>query len=278
MLTHTFCHLPGVGPATERSWWNQGTLSWTDFLEHKPSPMSGQRHRFLARELEESLHHLQSGQALYFADRLPKSEMWRLFTSFADSLAYVDIETTGGLDGLDHITSMAAYDRRQVHTFIHGLNLEQAADLLNQTQLLVTYNGACFDLPYLRRELNISLCSAHIDLRFLLAKLGFGGGLKGCERQLGMHRGELDGFDGYLAVLLWHGYQSLKDSRYLHTLLRYNCEDVINLDVLMVEAWNRKLAQLPRTFSHLALERPAPFPNPFPLHQEILDAVRAGVF
>lgn len=278
MLTHTFCHLPGVGPATERSWWNQGIVTWNEFLARKPSPMSTKRHLVLGHELEESLHHLQSGQAAYFAARLSKSEMWRLFTSFTDSLAYVDIETTGGLDGLDHITSIAVYDRRYVHTFVHGRNLEQAADILNQTQLLVTYNGACFDLPYLQRELNIPNWSAHIDLRFLLANLGFRGGLKGCERQLGINREELDGFDGYLAVLLWHGYQTHQDARYLNTLLRYNCEDVINLDLLMTEAWNRKLAQLPSAFSHLVQEQPAPFPNPFPLHHEILEAVRARVF
>lgn len=278
MLTHTFCHLPGIGPATERSWWKQGIVTWDDFLSRKPGQMSAKRHLLLGHELEESLDHLQSGRAAYFAARLPKSEMWRLFKSFADSLAYVDIETTGGLNGLDHITSIAAYDRTQVHTFIHGCNLEQAADLLHQTQLLVTYNGACFDLPYLRRELNIPLPPAHIDLRFLLAQLGFRGGLKGCERQLGIHREELDGFDGYLAVLLWRDYQIYYDQRYLDTLLRYNSEDVINLDLLMTEAWNRKLTQLPNTFAHLALEQPPHFPNPFPLHPEILESIRAKVF
>ncbi len=273
MLTYTFCHLPGVGPATEKSWWKQGIASWDDFLSCKPRHMSAKRHLFLSHELEEDFDRLQSGQAAYFAARLPKSEMWRLFKSFADNLAYVDIETTGGLNGLDHITSIAVYDRKQVHTFVHGCNLEQTADLLHQTQLLVTYNGACFDLPYLRRELNIPLPPAHIDLRFLLAQLGFRGGLKGCERQLGIHREELDGFDGYLAVLLWRDYQIYKDQRYLNTLLRYNCADVIHLDQLMIEAWNRKLAQLPLPIAHLGLPPPAPFPNPYPLHPEILDAM-----
>ena len=273
MLTYTFCHLPGVGPATEKSWWKQGIASWDDFLSCKPGNMSAKRHLFLSHELEEAFDRHQSGQADYFAARLPKSEMWRLFKSFADNLAYVDIETTGGLNGLDHITSIAAYDRTQVHTFVHGCNLEQTADLLHQTQLLVTYNGACFDLPYLRRELNIPLPPAHIDLRFLLAQLGFRGGLKGCERQLGIHREELDGFDGYLAVLLWRDYQIYKDQRYLNTLLRYNCADVIHLDRLMIEAWNRKLAQLPLPVAHLNLLPPAPFPNPYPLHPEILDAM-----
>lgn len=278
MLTHTFCHLPGIGLNTEKRWWDQGILTWEDFLVRKPSRMSANRHQFLAQEVENSLYRLESGQAAYFSARLPKSETWRVFASFTHSLAYVDIETTGGLNGLDHITTIAAYDRTQVHTFVHGRNLEQAADLLIQPQLLITYNGSCFDLPYLRRELGLPTPAAHIDLRFVLASLGLKGGLKGCERQLGLDRGELDGFDGYLAVLLWHGHQTHQDTRYLHTLLRYNCEDVLNLDALMIEAWNRKLDLLPFSGSHLRLPPPQTLSNPFPLHPEILDRIRSVVF
>jgi len=277
MLTHTFCHLPGIGLNTEKRWWDQGILTWEDFLVRKPSRMSANRHRSLAQEIEDSQYHLESGQAAYFSARLPKSETWRVFAAFTHSLAYVDIETTGGLNGLDHITTIAAYDRTQVHTFVHGRNLEQAADLLVQPQLLITYNGSCFDLPYLRRELGLPPPAAHIDLRFVLASLGLKGGLKGCERQLGLERGELDGFDGYLAVLLWHGHQTYQDTRYLHTLLRYNCEDVLNLDVLMTEAWNRKLDMLSFSGSHLHLPPPQPLSNPFPLHPEILDRFRSVV-
>lgn len=274
MLTHTFCHLPGIGPATERTWWTQGWLTWEDFISSRPSRMSAKRHQKLAQELEESMNRLEAGDAAYFASRLPKAEMWRLFASFAHTLAYVDIETTGGLHGLDHITTIAAYDRTQVHTFVHGHNLEHAADFLTQPQLLITYNGSCFDLPYLHREVGLPAPAAHIDLRFLLASVGLRGGLKGCERQVGIDRGELDGFDGYLAVLLWHGYQTLQDIRYLHTLLCYNCEDVINLELLMIEAWNRKVARLPLGLSHLSRDRPEPFLNPYPQHPEILDAFR----
>jgi hypothetical protein len=278
VLTHTFCHLPGIGPATEKSWWTQGLLTWEEFLNTRPSRMSAKRHQILATELETSMNQLDAGNAAYFAARLPKAEMWRLFASFDHTLAYVDIETTGGMNGLDHITTIAAYDRRQVHTFVHGHNLEKVEDFFTQPQLLITYNGSCFDLPYLHREMVFPGPAAHIDLRFLLASVGLRGGLKGCERQLGLDRGELDGFDGYLAVLLWHNYQTLQDIRYLHTLLRYNCEDVINLDLLMTEAWNRKLAQLPPTLSHLTRIWPERFPNPYPRHPEILDAFRPAAF
>ena len=36
---------------------------------------------------------------------------------------------------------------------------------------------------------------AQIDLRYVLYSLGYRGGLKGCERQLGMDRGNLSDID-----------------------------------------------------------------------------------
>ena len=38
MLTHTFCHLPGVGPRTEARLWNAGALSWECLLGDHPYP------------------------------------------------------------------------------------------------------------------------------------------------------------------------------------------------------------------------------------------------
>ena len=33
MLTATFIHAPGVGPATEQALWAQGVGSWADYQE-----------------------------------------------------------------------------------------------------------------------------------------------------------------------------------------------------------------------------------------------------
>ena len=40
-----------------------------------------------------------------------------------------------------------------------------------------------------------------------MSSLGYRGGLKGCEKCLGLDRAELDGVDGYFAVLLWNEYR-----------------------------------------------------------------------
>jgi len=56
----------------------------------------------------------------------------------------------------------------------------------------------------------IELNQVHIDLRYVLRSLGYTGGLKGCEKQAGIDRGNLEGVDGYFAVLLWTIIKEIK--------------------------------------------------------------------
>jgi hypothetical protein len=92
--------------------------------------------------------------------------------------------------------------------------------------------------------------------------LGFKGGLKGCERQLGLDRGDLKDIDGFFAVLLWGEYQRTGDQKALDTLLAYNIQDTINLETLIVTAYNMKLKETPFYESH-CIEEPTLPGNPF---------------
>jgi hypothetical protein len=271
MLKNTFCHLPGIGPKKERLLWSQGLLTWDEVLNRASSLPEKFRH--LEGQIARSQAELERGNCRFFGDQLPKNESWRLFETFRERTAYVDIETTGRGGGLDHITTIALYDGSRVKTYVCGDNLEDFADDILDYQLLVTFNGSCFDVPFLKRELCSELPPAHIDLRFLLASLGIRGGLKRCEKSLGLDRGVLDGADGYLAVLLWEEYRTTGEEAVLDTLLAYNVEDVINLEVLLVEACNRKMAELP--FEPHPLQAPA-FQgiNPYEPHARVLDSYR----
>ena len=75
------------------------------------------------------------------------------------------------------------------------------------------------------------------------------GGLKACERQLGVTRPGLEEVDGFVAVLLWHDFQRRKDQRSLDTLLAYNVQDTVNLEALMVHAHNAHLDRLAAPFA-----------------------------
>src|SRR5262249_8177915 len=85
---------------------------------------------------------------------------------------------------------------------------------------------------------------AHIDLRYVLKSLGLTGGLKGCERRLGLRRDGMEEIDGFVAVLLWHEYRRTGHPQMLESLLAYNVQDTVNLETVWVHAYNRKLTEL----------------------------------
>ncbi len=270
MLQRTFCHLPGIGPGTERKLWDQGLETWDHVEPRTVAHLPTARRARLLEGCERSRRALAEGDAAWFDRALPSKERWRMFSAFQQGAAYLDIETTGLDSRHDHVTTVAVYDGVEVMVFVHDDNLDQLPACLERYPLLITYNGATFDLPFLRQQLGIPLKQAHIDLRYVLASLGYAGGLKACERAMGLDRGELADVDGYLAVLLWHDYRSSGDPRVLETLLAYNVADVLNLAAIMPTAVNRKLQDTPFA-EDLRLPEPQPLTNPYTAHKPILD-------
>jgi uncharacterized protein len=273
MLRHTFCHLPGVAASTEQRLWSAGLTTWDHVLVGEWSGKTPGR-RLPADELRESVRRHDLGDAAWFDARLPSAQSWRLFGDFRGHCAYLDIETTG-MDAHDVVTTIALYDGQTVRTYVRGRNLDAFAADVRAYRLLVTYNGKSFDLPFLRRCLGCPLDHAHIDLRYALAGLGVRGGLKACERQLGVTRPGLEEVNGYMAVLLWRDYQRRKDQRALDTLLAYNVQDTVNLEALMIYAHNAYLDRLaPVPFAaDYRLGMPGATLNPFTPEPSIIERV-----
>ena len=220
------------------------------------------------RHLQESATNHAERNLDYFAKNLPNNQLWRLYMDFQDSCAFLDIETTG-LYNAD-ITTIALYDGQVIHTYVNGENLDCFPADIMKYRLLVTYNGKCFDLPFIERFFGIRLPQAHIDLRYPLRTLGLKGGLKGCERQLGMDRAGLDGVDGYVAVLLWNEFQHRNNARALETLLAYNIQDTLSLYTLMVHTHNAKVKATPFFASHSLTAHALP-ESPFDADRETVE-------
>jgi len=232
LLKHTFIHIQGIGEKTEQYIWKRGIYSWEQFLE-APTPLFNQkRDAFIQKELEESLEHLN--EISFFQERFSPSDMWRLFGTFKHKVAYLDIETSGGYMGVDDITVIGIYDGKSVKSFITGINLREFELVIQDYDLLVTFNGTSFDLPFIRRCFpGISLPKAHVDLRFFLRRLGYKGGLKKIEKEFGLKRdSDIEGMNGFDAVKFWRAYQ-WGDRRSLDLLLHYNTADIVNLEPLM---------------------------------------------
>ncbi len=255
MLQHTFCHINGIGLKTEARLWAEGIRNWKDWHESKRVSLSQRALMEIPTIFEESLDALENRDPNFFCDRLTSSDQWRVFADFRDSLVYLDIETTGLGEGSD-ITTISLYDGKDVFYYVNGKNLDDFVEDINRYTVVVSYNGKGFDIPFIENYFRIRLNHAHIDLRYVLARLGLKGGLKGCEKMLGINRGILDGVDGSFAVYLWHQYEQYDDEKALHTLLAYNIEDTVNLERLLVEAWNRNLAATP-----FAEELSLPYPT-----------------
>ena len=132
MIESTFCHIPGVGVKTEARLWALGCHTWEAALAQVGAGVTGGLAAKLGRELPESRARLTAGDAVYFADRLPASEQWRLAPAFWDRALCLDIETTGTGGYGDHVTTVATYDGERVRTYIYGRNLEDLQDDLGE--------------------------------------------------------------------------------------------------------------------------------------------------
>jgi uncharacterized protein YprB with RNaseH-like and TPR domain len=266
VLTNTFCHIPLIGLRLEQRLWEAGVQSWDDLSGLAKASVSPARAAAIERDIEESRRQLAAGNPYYFAEYLPSNQHWRLFPEFRHKTAYLDIETTG-IDGYDaHITSISVYDGTVIRCYVYEENLDDFKDDINEYDVLVTFNGKTFDLPFIESYFMKSFNKVHIDLRFVLKSLGYGGGLKLVEKQLGISRGALDGVDGYFAVLLWYEYCNNDNRSALETMLAYNIADTVNLEKLMVLAYNRKLEGTPFVYDHelcIPQEPASPFaPDP----------------
>jgi uncharacterized protein YprB with RNaseH-like and TPR domain len=234
MLKRTFLHLPGIGENTERKLWNSGVGCWTDFIAaHADGKLRGRKTEKCICDVIESMKRYEGGDWNFFDKCLPSNHKWRAFNDFQNRALYVDIETTGFMDD-DCITVIGTYDGREAKSFVAGINLEDAVDEIEAHPLIVTFNGAQFDMPLIRRRFRHSFFNhVHVDLRFPLKRLGFAGGLKKIEKDFHIERSERTrGLDGWDAVRLWREYQRGHD-RALDLLLEYNREDIKNLEPLM---------------------------------------------
>lgn len=233
MLKNTFIHLDGIGVATEKKLWRKGVHNWNDLLERGLEYLPKMRRPAIHSGVCESIRRYDICDWAFFEQSLPSSQKWRAYHDLKGRALFLDIETTGLMEA-DSITLIGTYNGLESKTFLAEVNLESAAAEINRYPLLVTFNGTCFDLPVIRRQFaGLAENHIHIDLRYAFRGLGYRGGLKAIERELGIERSAETRFlDGWDAVRLWNQY--LGGSREaLELLKKYNEEDVRNLKPLL---------------------------------------------
>ena len=235
MIESTFVLLNGVGDGTERKLWAHGMTTWHSFLSTQTLPGLSSRRKSLHDEaLSLAIDHHTREDAEYFAGCLKSRDQWRLYDWLRPRAVYLDIETAGGAFG--DITVVGLYGEGRMTSLVRGDSLTQKrlCDELSRYDLLITFFGSGFDLPYLRASFpRLRLDHPHIDLCFLARRLGLRGGLKRIEMQVGIERADcLQGLDGWDAVRLWNRWRYGHDLAALELLLAYNAADAMNLQPL----------------------------------------------
>ncbi|MGB3907545.1 MAG: ribonuclease H-like domain-containing protein [Methanomethylovorans sp.] len=241
MLESTYIHMPMIGTAIEKRIWTCGVRKWEEFLCEKDSvPIPDKKKSLICAGIVDSLDRLKAKDHTFFACSLPSSEHWRAYRHFSDDVACVDIETTGLSPCYDNITVVGIYNGKEAKTYIKGINLEEIVEELPKYKALITFNGARFDLPFIKREFpEIKIDQLHIDLMYPLRRIGLSGGLKKIEQVLGLSRSEgTTGLSGFDAVRLWREYER-GNSRSLDLLIKYNHEDIKNLRYIIDMVYDR---------------------------------------
>jgi uncharacterized protein len=240
LLDATFLHAPRVGKTVEQRLWQAGFLTWESLLgteNPKDAPLTTLQRESLLPVLERSMVALESSDWLWLAQNIPTREHWRMANLLRDTVGYVDIETNGGYDAED-ITIIGIYDGSESRIYIKDdakMPIYQFRDEHDKISLWVSFFGSAFDLPFLRRRFaDKPFNQPHVDLCHALGRLGYKGGLKKIERDLGIGRSdEIEGVSGYEAIHLWNQWEYRQDKKALEKLVAYNKADIENLETLL---------------------------------------------
>ncbi|MCX7857524.1 MAG: ribonuclease H-like domain-containing protein [Deltaproteobacteria bacterium] len=155
-------------------------------------------------------------------------EVQILFEIHDKKKAYLDIETD--FSGHICVIGIARENEQFVQFYGEDVITQNIERILVTQDVIVTFNGERFDLPVIKKQLNLDLKESHltVDLYILKKKIGIKGGLKEIEKLFGIKRNTTD-LTGYDACRLWERYIRYGDRGALDLLLEYNKEDVINL-------------------------------------------------
>ncbi|MBD3352289.1 MAG: exonuclease [Candidatus Lokiarchaeota archaeon] len=241
-ITSCFSFVKGIGAVSERRIHGSGIKNWDLFSKYQEKAvLKLKKWKMIKKHIPIVKKALETKNVPQIRKLIPNNQHWRMIPNFINDIAYLDIETTGLSYYRHKITTIGVFDGTKVHTFVRGDNLDEFPQFIKNFKAIASYNGKQFDVPFIENEMRFRMDHIHFDLRFLLQRVGLKGGLKKIEQKLGISRPESAGLDGFAAVVLWKKYKKTKDKKYLETLLAYNAEDVINLEILLYQAYNKNL-------------------------------------
>ncbi|MDP8011457.1 MAG: ribonuclease H-like domain-containing protein [Thermoplasmata archaeon] len=235
MLEESLKILSVISEKKEKWLKKNNVKNWDDILKSGENFFNKDELKKLKREIKHAKKHLNKKDLEFFKKKLDPKDYYILYQDFKDKTCFLDIETTG-LGDMNEITIVGIADfLGRYRVYVNGINLNEKnlIKFLKNFSIVVTFYGSRFDLPFIKKKFphleKIFDKMVHIDLCFLGHRVGFKGGLKFIEKQVGIEReNQIAGLTGYDAVKLWNRYK-YGDINSLITLVRYNRSDVLNL-------------------------------------------------
>lgn len=226
MLLSTFQHIKGIGKKTELALWDKGITTWEKYLNKDKRQLSLFKNECLT-SLNASIEAYKEGNLVFFANRLPKSEYYRIALTYPLDTIFLDIETTGLSLYYDQITLVGWSIGRKYGVYLKDQDESGLLAALDFAKAIATFNGTIFDLKFLKKTFpGIYIPPIHIDLRFFAKRAGLSGGQKAIEPKIGYKRPELiKGMEGESAPILWYKYRR-GDKAALKELVTYNHADI----------------------------------------------------
>lgn len=242
-VENTFLGAQQVGEKTERRLWEQGATHWEAF-DRSYRGIGSTRAECIEQYIDRGQAALDAGDPGFFGERFPSRERWRLYESFQEQACFFDIETTGLDAHSSVVTTVTLHQDGETRTLVRGDDLtgEELTAAFEPAELLVTFNGARFDIPFLETEFDIDLDRPHIDLLPTCRRADIRGGQDEVEDRLGIDR-SLPDVDGREAVRLWYQHERGVDGA-LDRLIEYNREDTENMVPILERTVDRLDRQL----------------------------------
>jgi uncharacterized protein YprB with RNaseH-like and TPR domain len=272
MLTSSFIFAKGMNEELERTLWAHGLTSWELLRKHPEEATellgASRSMRLLEAVAEASQAHLARDLS-WFLRSWPERELWRLWQGFCplEKVALVDIETTGLTPGYDQITVIGLADHATARAFVAGRPQpgDEALDAfrlaIRAYDLLVTFNGASFDVPFIVkhfRDASFHFEQPHLDLLPLARSLGLTGGLKDMEKQVGITRGDdIKNIRGIEAIELWGAWKGGDIAAYkrLTTYCKADCTNLLAFARLLYERkWQKVYAAHAKSVNFTAIK------------------------
>jgi uncharacterized protein len=251
LITAALRHCPGIGPVRLERLHAAGVHDWSDAVRF-PERIPGTWRGAIVAECTRCLAAHAAGDIAYFVQRFAPQDRWRILAEYLPRTTFFDLETEG-LEYDAPITVIGCWHRGTLRTFVEHENLDAFLDLLDDVELLASFNGNAFDVPRLLDAFHIpALPCPHVDLRWMCHHRGWKGGLKDISERLGIARPlDLQGVDGAWAIHLWHRWRQRQDVAAREQLLRYCAADAVLLVFLAHHLTAREVSELDQLWSQL---------------------------